>query len=340
VLSEVVCRTHCGLHSTPSVNDSMTSCPLCSSCEFEELFEARDPHYGISGTHQIMRCAGCSLTFVSPMYSDEESAQLYPDDYYAYQDSPALPPWKKIGKRILGYRLSSKDPKFEIPGRLLDIGCGSGEFLTLMRAQGWKTQGVEINAAAARAGRAKGLEIASGSLPDAQLPTASFDYVRASHSLEHMSSPEAVLEEMNRVLKPGGKLLIAVPNCESWNARLFKQYWWHLCPPLHAFNYSVQTLSRLLALHQFRVEKVIFNSDYLGLLGSAQIWRNRKSGKKSSEGLLFSNRPLRIVCGWLALIADFVHRGDMIEVIATKCVVQEPGGKKASVSNRLCCSSK
>lgn len=308
----------------------LTSCPLCSSHELVNLFQARDPHYGIPGMHWIMRCKGCSLVFVNPMYDDAESAQLYPDDYYAYQEASALPSWKRVCKKILGYRLGTKEPRFGSVGAALDVGCGSGEFLESMNAQGWIAQGVEISAKASRAGQAKGLQIVNGRLPDAQFPAQSFDYVRASHSLEHMSNPHAVLEEMHRVLKPEGKLLIAVPNVDSWNAKLFKQYWWHLCPPLHAFGYSVHTLSRLLAQHHFRVQRVTFNSDYLGILGSAQIWRNRNNGKKSSDGWLFANRPLRVLCGWLASLADCAHRGDMIEVIATKAPVKQSAYEKES----------
>lgn len=262
------------------------------------------------------------------MYDDAESAELYPDDYYAYQEVPVLAAWKRVSKKILGYRLGTKDPRFGSVGAVLDVGCGSGEFLEAMNEQGWIAQGVEISEAASRTGQAKGLQIVSGSLPDAQLPDESFDYVRASHSLEHMSHPHAVLEEMHRVLKPEGKLLIAVPNVDSWNAKLFRQYWWHLCPPVHAFGYSVHTLSRLLVQHQFQVQGVTFNSDYLGILGSTQIWRNRNNGRKSSNGWLFANRPLRVLCGWLASLADRAHRGDMIEVIATKAPVRESACKK------------
>jgi len=297
----------------------MASCPICCSGEFETLFRAKDPHYGIVGEYRIRRCRGCGLRFVHPMYSDEDSARLYPQDYYAYQDARPSPKWKVIFKGILGYRLSSKDPKFDSPGRMLDVGCGSGEFVASMKAQGWDAQGIEISSSASQAGRIKGLQIACGSLGDEKYPSESFDYVRASHSLEHMSNPDTVLEELHRILKPKGKLLIAVPNCDSWNARIFKQYWWHLCPPLHAFGYSVETLSHILGLHRFHVEQVTYNSDYLGILGSAQIWRNRKNGKRSSEGWLFTNRLLRVLCGWVSRLEDAMHRGDMIEVIATKC---------------------
>ena len=316
------------LLETLFVSISLTSCPLCISKELANLYQARDPHYGIPGTHSIMRCRECSLVFVNPMYDDAEAVELYPDDYYAYQEAPALPAWKRVCKKILGYRLGTKDPRFASVGTVLDVGCGSGEFLHSMNAQGWIAQGVEISAAASRAGQANGLQIVSGSLPDAQFPAESFDYVRASHSLEHVSDPHAVLEEMHRVLKPDGKLLIAVPNVDSWNAKLFGQYWWHLCPPLHAFSYSVHTLTRLLAQHHFQVERVTFNSDYVGILGSIQIWRNRKNGRTSSDGWLFANRAMRVLCGWLALFADRLHRGDMIEVIATKAPVKESAREK------------
>lgn len=297
----------------------MASCPICSTHEFESLFKATDPHYGIAGEYCIVRCRGCGLRFVDPMYSDEDSARLYPEDYYAYQDPHRSPKWKMICKRILGYRLSSKDPKFSVPGRMLDVGCGSGEFVAAMKAQGWDAQGIEISSSASQAGQLKGLQIACGSLGDEKYPSETFDYVRASHSLEHMSNPDTVLDELHRILKPTGRLLIAVPNCDSWNARMFKQYWWHLCPPLHAFGYSVESLSHILVRHRFHVQQVTYNSDYLGILGSAQIWRNRNSDRRSSEGWLFANRLLRVVCGWLARLEDAVHRGDMIEVVATKC---------------------
>lgn len=300
----------------------LIDCPLCGGSNLRGFLTARDPHYGIAGEYSLVRCATCSLVFTNPMYSDEELASLYPADYYAYHSSSPVSHWKKLAKRWLGYWQGTKDPHFHSPGRFLDVGCGSGDFVERMREAGWETHGVEISDAAARAGQSRGLSISSGKVEGARFPAESFDYVRASHSLEHMTDPHAALDEMFRILRPGGTLLLAVPNIESLSARIFKQYWWHLCPPVHPFQYSVATLSRLLNHHGFTIAKVVYNSDYVGILGSLQIWANRENRRRSYEGGLFSNKVLRVIAGWMEKVCDLLHYGDMIEITAMKPVTK------------------
>src|SRR5262249_15394413 len=189
-------------------------------------------------------CTDCGLVFLNPMPSDEELMGMYPTEYYAYQDEPKSGRLKQFCKLVLGYWQGVKDPHFEKPGVLLDIGCGSGAHMLRMRQRGWEVYGVEINDAAAKIGTSKGLQIFSGNLRDARFQSQFFDYVRASHSLEHITDPRGTLEEIHRVLKPDGKFLVAVPNVDSLSARVFKQYWWHLCPPVHVYGYSSATLFR------------------------------------------------------------------------------------------------
>lgn len=294
------------------------SCPLCGETDLRELFKARDPHYGIPGEYRIVRCAACTLHFVNPMPSDEELASLYPSDYYAYHDPPKASQWKLKAKKLLGYWQGTKELTFRTPGRFLDVGCGSGEIVDRMRRSGWDAYGVEINASAAARGRSRGLHISTGTVQRANLAAENFDYVRASHSFEHVTSPHETLDEIHRLLKPDGQLLVAVPNVDSLPARLFKRHWWHLCPPVHPFGYSVKTLKCLLERHGFRVTRVVFNSDYVGLLGSSQIWLNRHNGRKSFDGPVFRNHVLRVLCGWIQKTCDVVKLGDMIEVHAQK----------------------
>jgi len=84
---------------------------------------ANDRHYGIAGLYRLDRCLACSLVFLNPMYSDAELSGLYPSDYYAYQDQFRTNRWKQWLKRILGYYVGTRDPHFESPGNLLDLGC-------------------------------------------------------------------------------------------------------------------------------------------------------------------------------------------------------------------------
>jgi len=310
-------------------------CPLCGTAGLRDLFTARDPHYGIPGEYRIVRCAACGLQFVDPMPSDEELASLYPSDYYAYSEAPKASPWKLKAKRLLGYWQGTKEPRFERPGRFLDIGCGSGDFVARMGAQGWDSHGIEINEQAATKGCLRGLQISKGTIQDTKFDAEEFDYVRASHSFEHTARPRETLDEIYRVLRNDGRLLLAVPNAAGLPGRVFRKYWWHLCAPVHPFGYSVTTLSRMLHEHGFRVTRVIFNSDYVGVLGSVQIWLNRKNGKKSFEGPVFRNRPLRIVCGWIQKICDLARVGDMIEVHAQKAETSIHNEKPAQTSSEI-----
>jgi len=294
-------------------------CPLCEATSFKELYIARDRHYGIPGSYRVVRCADCSLTFLNPTFSDQELAGLYPHDYYAYQDNFRTNRWKQLVKRLLGYSVGTKEPHFETAGTVLDVGCGSGWFLDAMRGRGWIAYGVEISESAAKLGQeSRGLQIFQGTIRDADFPSEFFDYVRSNHSFEHMSCPNDTLNEIQRILKPRGKLLIGVPNVDSLNARVFKQHWWYLGAPVHPFNYSVKTLSRMLAKHNFRVERVSFNSDYFGLLGSFQIWLNSGNGKKSMEGSLVGSHLLRLISQWVTNLVDLVGSGDEVEITATK----------------------
>jgi SAM-dependent methyltransferase len=296
----------------------VSSCPLCDKAEFEVIYLARDRHYGIRGVFKIVRCTECSLMFLNPMYSDEELSALYPADYYAYQNQFARKRWKEIVKSLLYFRVGTRDPEFAAPGRMLDLGCGSGWFLREMRDKGWDVYGVEINSAAAKLGRETGLKIHAGTLPEANFPASFFDYVRANHSFEHIACPGETLREIRRIIRPRGRLLIGVPNVASLNARLFKQYWWYLGAPVHPFTYSVKTLAQFLEKYRFEILKVTYNSDYSGILGSAQIWLNRENGQRSTEGASINNPVLKVLSHWIAKGVDLFSAGDAIEIVAAK----------------------
>lgn len=254
------------------------------------------------------------------MYSDEELARLYPADYYAYQNEPRIGRLKRQVKKFLGYWSGTKEPYFKHPGKFLDVGCGSGNFLEKQLQAGWDCYGVEISQSAASLGRSRGFDIRLGSLHECRFPSGYFDYIRASHSLEHVTRPRETLQEISRVLKSGGTLLLALPNVDSVAARLFKKYWWHLCAPVHPFGFSVYTIKRLLTECGFEINTVRFNSDYVGILGSLQIWLNRNNGKRSSQGRIFNSSVLRVLSGWLQKTFDLCGCGDMVEVTATKPV--------------------
>ena len=308
--------------SDPTRWNHLSSCPLCGTTAFRNLPLARDWHYGNPGLFQIVECEGCRLYFLNPMPTLEYLATAYPQDYYAYGAPTVGGPLSSSGlrnaiKRLFLYNPGRvRYPAFPQSGTMLDIGCGSGGFLAEMKARGWDARGVELDATAASRGREAGLDIFAGTIEAAHYPSASFDYVRSRHSFEHIHNSREVLREIRRITKPGGALFIEIPNAASLTARIFRGYWWYLCPPVHTFGYSPATLSTLLTQEGFRVEAVQFNSTYAGIIGSLQIYLNRNHGRSPEEGWLIQNRAIKGIGYWLARLTDLFHCGDVMEITA------------------------
>ncbi|WP_165106533.1 class I SAM-dependent methyltransferase [Limisphaera ngatamarikiensis] len=131
------------------------------------------------------------------------------------------------------------------PARLLDVGCGSGVHLARMQQLGWTVEGVEVDAEAVEAARARGIPVRLGTLESQGYPDGWFDAVYSAHVLEHVHDPLGLLRECARVLKPGGRLVLLTPNVESLGHRRFGSAWLNLDPPRHLFLFSPGTLRRL-----------------------------------------------------------------------------------------------
>jgi SAM-dependent methyltransferase len=296
-------------------------CPLCGSSNHGILYEkAKDRHYQIQGEFTIEKCNECSLVFLNPMPDDSILTTFYPEDFYAYQEFTEQPNQiKQFLKKFLVPGVGTNDPKFDKPGKMLDIGCGSGQFLSKMREQGWDTYGVEVSTDAATLGKnSAGLNIFAGSLLEANFPSNHFDYIRSNHSFEHVYNPNETMAEIKRILKPGGKLMIGVPNINSLNANSYKQYWWYLGAPVHTYNYSVKSLTRMMEKYDLTVENVGYNSHYMGILGSLQIYLNRNTTKASTEGSAIANPILIVLSQYFSKIVDLFKAGDAIEITCTK----------------------
>lgn len=297
-----------------------TVCPICESDRVMYYRESRDRHYGIPGTFQTAKCESCGLVYLDPMLTVPALAGLYPENYYSYQ-SPKVPAGPNVLiKRILRLERVTLTPKFIRPGVLLDVGCGAGHYLFGMRARGWQVHGSELSKAGAEAGRSVGLDIRDGELMQAEFPERMFDFVRANHSLEHMPNPRQVLLEMHRLLKDDGVLVIGVPNIDGLLARVFGEYWWNFGVPVHTYNFNPENLALLLKQCGFKVEKIRHYSDFSSLLGSIQIFVNRKTRTGDSKGKILQSWLLRLPAQLLVRTIDFFRLGDCIEVQCKKIV--------------------
>jgi 2-polyprenyl-3-methyl-5-hydroxy-6-metoxy-1,4-benzoquinol methylase len=182
-------------------------------------------------------------------YFVKKSVLAYPHGYRALGGSPwlgrllALPGFGTLQRRAtfdLGVLLH---PAVE-GGRLLEVGCGSGAYLDLMRSLGWRTLGVEMSEAAAEAARTGlGLDVRAGLFEDLDLEPPAFEAISTSHTLEHVYDPVAFLRKAHALLKTGGRLGVVVPNSESLCAQIFGSAWVGVDAPRHLQHFTAASLA-------------------------------------------------------------------------------------------------
>jgi 2-polyprenyl-3-methyl-5-hydroxy-6-metoxy-1,4-benzoquinol methylase len=154
-----------------------------------------------------------------------------------------LPPVRWEATHHLGACLVPYHPG----GRLLDVGCGNGQYLSQMREYGWEVAGIEIDAAAARVARERhGLEVHNGTVENAPFPPASFRVVTCQQVLEHVAHPLLLLRAMARFLEPGGRLVVVTPNAGSLGHQVFGRDCFSLDAPRHLVIHTPASIRRLL----------------------------------------------------------------------------------------------
>jgi SAM-dependent methyltransferase len=174
-------------------------------------------------------------------------------------------------------------------GRLLDIGCGRGHFLYLMKKKGWDVSGTELCPDLAR-GIEAAYDIRVTTHPD--LPDASVDLITMNHVFEHLSSPIEFLSECSRMLKPGGLLVIAVPNYDSWQSRFGGKGWFHLDVPHHLFHFGASGLKSLMKRSGFEVRQVRNLDIEQGVFGWLQTMLNRFGFAHNALYMLLRRQPV------------------------------------------------
>ncbi len=160
------------------------------------------------GTTQVVRCA-CGLAFVTPVPPPATRNATYDAGYYeawVQQEAARTRMWQA--------RADVLERFCDSRGRLLDVGCGDGTFLNVMQTRGWDVQGTEISPFAA--GQPRRFPIHPGEVWDAKLPSASFDVVTGWHVIEHAAEPLRMLAEMYRLVRPGGRVVLATPNLHDY----------------------------------------------------------------------------------------------------------------------------
>jgi 2-polyprenyl-3-methyl-5-hydroxy-6-metoxy-1,4-benzoquinol methylase len=140
------------------------------------------------------------------------------------------------------------------PGKLLDVGCGDGEFLNLMRGAGWAVDGIDFDSEAIENAKRKyGLELRHGVLGNFEFAENSFDAITLKHVIEHVPDPIGLLREVRRILKTDGRMTVVTPNSLSFGHSHFKEYWFGLDPPRHLQVFSAKGIASCAERAGFQV---------------------------------------------------------------------------------------
>jgi len=236
------------------------TCPSCGESHDQPLFEASDELYRTTQDRfTVVRCVHCGLMRLTPPIPDDRLPLYYPASYWFVPDAFSrleetyrrLVLRDHIGFVLSAYRRAGAD------GLLLDVGCGGGLLLCMLAKRGVRGVGMDISAqAAASAHKVNRVAALCGTLQHTPLRAGSCSVVTMFHVVEHLNNPVAHLMAARRLLRSGGRVVVQVPNVDSWQFRLFGKRWNGLDVPRHLVNYRTRDLVQLLRRCGFRVERI------------------------------------------------------------------------------------
>jgi|SRR5215213_2306230 len=298
----------------PRAEKTLRACVACGSSEAQPL--------GVKNELDIVSCRKCSTVYTpySPWYSSE----YYYDSYYPEE---SLSPPAFVQTRL--EEITAEFSSYRQNNRLLDIGCGAGNLLLAARKNGWEGQGLDVAPGSVKHVRELGFEVFQGELQKARFPSQHFDVITAAELLEHLPDPRVLLQEVARLLRPGGLFWTTTPHARGLSARVLGLQWRCIWPPEHLQLFSAGGLKVLLRDVGFRDIRVrttggnpieIFHA--MGRKKDApktvdQHFDRVATSYQLNESLMKS-RPRRAIKDIVNGMLNVSRLGDSLKIFATK----------------------
>jgi len=305
-------------------------CDLCGLDNVERLLTGKERLLGGEEEFGVVRCRNCGLIYTNPRPTREEISRYYPSQYSAFAFSQGgLAAF--LRRTSMEREVKKMRELIGEVGRVLEVGCGTGEYLAALQGVGgWSVMGLEPSPYAAQVAKERGLEVVAGTLEEAGLADEAFDLVILRHVLEHLPSPSQALEEVRRLLVDGGLCLLTLPDIGSWEAKLLGRFWYDLDLPRHLYHFTKKSLFNLLTKHRFQVRRI-------GHSYTPNIWIGSLRYALQEKGTpAFLSKRLRIenpLCLFLftplTLFLGVLGQGSRITVVAEK--IAPSGGSMFSM---------
>ncbi len=300
-------------------------CRLCSSSSVELIYSTAQDY--ITGEKfEVWQCKNCAIAFTLPIPAD--LSDYYPKNYRRY--NPLI---LNILKFLYRQRARKWARGFENPGVAFELGCGDGLMLDTLRNLDWKVIGSERTAQSAYFARHKlELPVFVGGF-DSLKPAPLFDLIFLFQVLEHLEDPARILKQLGQFIKPNGKIIISVPNFDSWQSKVSKEKWFHLDVPRHLHHFSIPSLQIHLRESGLEIEQTNYISLEHDPFGWTQSLLNGIDHKRNrlTRLLMEIDRPdlgnilhlaLAIVLSFVSLplsvISWFFGNGAVVEITARK----------------------
>lgn len=266
------------------MSERLSKCPLCKSARFLNHSEITD--FAVTEEKFIIcKCSNCDLLFTNPRPSQDEIEPYYNfPEYYSHEDkAKSLTQW--IYQKVRNNNISKKVSfirEFKKKGKLLDYGCGTGEFLKAAKRKGWKVAGIEPNEKARHQANLKLKDRVKESIEETD-KSASYDIITLFHVLEHIHELRKTSKKIIKHLKSSGYLIVAVPNYESWDGKKYGKYWAGWDIPRHLYHFNSNAMMAFkdeFGLELIETKPMKFDSFYVSLLSEGYLNKEASLLKK------------------------------------------------------------
>lgn len=293
-------------------------CPVCSSDQRRFLLDKE-------GTY--VRCKACSLVYTSPAQSDDklkEIADEWAKKHHASLEKTLWEGNQELQEIVYGPRMS-KFERYRSNGRILDVGCSTGDFLSHAKSKDWEVYGSELAEHTAQiAQRRLNCEVRHGTFESSNFEADFFDIVTMWDVVEHVLEPKELVAEAFRILRPGGALVLFTPNYNSLTRRLIFDRWSALIPERHMCVFNKSTIRLLIEQCGGRIVAMricdinpheILRGEREETLGGL---KNRQLAMGRMKGLLVKYPLLQFFRRAVNWILNLTGTGDVIELHALK----------------------